>query len=268
MVAIVCYSGGHSSALVAVEAVRRYGNENVILLNHDISSAVEHEDIKRFKREVADYLGVPVTYCNHSDFENTTPLEVCRQKKGFHSGNHQCFCTHVLKTKPFVAWLGENYPVGIDGSRDDVVILYGFDASETGRIDRRAEHIAALGYRTEFPLAHWKRTIYEIEEIGIKRPITYERYKHANCIGCLKAGKQHWYTVFCDRPDIFDDAKRAEAEIGHSIVKSGYLKDFEPLFRQMRDEMGIVPTDKGVPATFWAQVRRILKDDDDMPCTA
>ena len=53
--AIVCFSGGHSSALAAIEAVRRYGKDKVILLNHDMSPKVEHEDIKRFKREVADY---------------------------------------------------------------------------------------------------------------------------------------------------------------------------------------------------------------------
>jgi len=29
---VVCYSGGHSSALVAVETVRRFGNEKVIFL--------------------------------------------------------------------------------------------------------------------------------------------------------------------------------------------------------------------------------------------
>ena len=68
---IVCYSGGHSSALVAVEAVRRYGKDNVILLNHDISSKVEHEDIKRFKQEVADYLGLSITYANADNFEDT-----------------------------------------------------------------------------------------------------------------------------------------------------------------------------------------------------
>ena len=44
---VVCYSGGHSSALAAVETVRRFGNENVILLNHDISSKVESIKIKK-----------------------------------------------------------------------------------------------------------------------------------------------------------------------------------------------------------------------------
>ena len=63
---VVCYSGGHSSAICAVEAVRRYGRENVILLNHDICSRVEDKDIKRFKLEVADYLGIKITYAKTS----------------------------------------------------------------------------------------------------------------------------------------------------------------------------------------------------------
>ena len=55
---IVCYSGGHSSALVAIETVRRFGKERVVLLNHDIISTSEGQDINRFKSEVADYLGL------------------------------------------------------------------------------------------------------------------------------------------------------------------------------------------------------------------
>ena len=53
---VVCYSGGHSSALAAVETVIRHGRKNTILLNHDISGKVEDEDVKRFKAELADYL--------------------------------------------------------------------------------------------------------------------------------------------------------------------------------------------------------------------
>ena len=55
---IVCFSGGHSSALCAIECVRKVGKENVVLLNHNISEEVEDKDIKRFKQEIADYLGI------------------------------------------------------------------------------------------------------------------------------------------------------------------------------------------------------------------
>lgn len=61
---IICYSGGHSSALVAIEVARKFGTENLILLNHDLSSSVECADVKRFKKQVADHLGIAITFAN------------------------------------------------------------------------------------------------------------------------------------------------------------------------------------------------------------
>ena len=65
---VVCYSGGHNSALAAVETVRRFGRENVILLNHDISSKVESIKIKEFKKQVAEYLQVQISFANCENF--------------------------------------------------------------------------------------------------------------------------------------------------------------------------------------------------------
>ena len=73
---IVCYSGGHSSALVAIEVVRKFGKENTILLNHDINANVENQDIKRFKKEVAGYLGMEITYANHPEWETKDQFDV------------------------------------------------------------------------------------------------------------------------------------------------------------------------------------------------
>ena len=78
---IVCFSGGHSSALAAIETARKYGTEGMILLNHDISPHVEHEDIKRFKLEAAEYIGLPVTYANMPGWETTPPLAVAVAKR-------------------------------------------------------------------------------------------------------------------------------------------------------------------------------------------
>lgn len=89
---IVCYSGGHSSALVAIEAVRKYGKENIILLNHDISKEVEHKDIKRFKNEIAKYLGLEITYANMEGWEYKTPLRVCKELGGL---NLECLQFYV-----------------------------------------------------------------------------------------------------------------------------------------------------------------------------
>lgn len=262
---ICCYSGGHSSSLVAVEAVRRYGKENVVLLNHDISSNVEHEDIKRFKQEVADYLGVPITYANADDFETRDPITVSLELGGFKFNNTPALCTYYLKTKPFADWLGKNYPVKKEHTREDITVLYGFDKEETTRINRRVGVMNGMGYKTDYPLAFWDRTIYEIEEIGVNKPITYERFKHANCIGCLKAGRQHWFLVYCLRPDIFQRAKEAEEEIGFSIIKHVYMEELEVKFKEMVDK-GITPTEHMQHQTFWASVRKELQEDEEVPC--
>lgn len=254
MKAIVCFSGGHSSALAAIEAVKKYGRENTILLNHDISNKVEHTDIKRFKREVAQYCGVPITYANMENFEEMTPLKIAVTSKGFQAVPEKAFCTSRLKTEPFYHFL-EQF-----SRSSDIHICYGFDEEETNRINRRAIIIRAMGFTPEFPLADWPRTIARTEDLGIPRPVTYRMYKHANCIGCLKAGRQHWYCVFCTRDDIWQEAKDAEKILGHSIIKGVYLEELEPKFHHMRDNLHICPNDRENSASFWARVEKTLPE--------
>jgi len=258
---IVCYSGGHSSALVAIETVRKYGKENVILLNHNISSQVEHQDIKRFKQEVADYLGIEITYANMKDFEQLTPIELALKLKGFQFAPGKALCTYNLKTKPFYKWLEENCY-----DKPNYTIMYGFDDNEPDRIYNRRTSLMAMGYKAEFPLAYWERTILDTKEIGIEKPSTYRIFKHANCIGCLKAGRQHWYVVYCLRRDIFDKALQAETKLGHSIIKDVYLKDMIPIYEDIISK-GICPNDRENSASFWAKVNNAIPEQMSfMPC--
>lgn len=259
---IVCYSGGHSSALVAYEVVKRYEKDNVILLNHNISSKVEHEDIKRFKQEVADYLGTPITYANADNYEDLTPIKLSLQNKAFQFTVGQALCTKTLKTKPFYDYLEQHCR-----DKENYIIYYGFDENEESRIFRRTTVMRAMGYKTEYPLANWERTIKKTEDIGINRPITYKLFKHANCIGCLKAGRQHWYAVYCLRPDIYNEAKLAEQELGYSIIKGVFLQDLEDKFYDMKNIKNICPTEKIHPNAFWARVNKALPEDENtMPC--
>jgi hypothetical protein len=254
---ICCYSGGLSSALAAIEVKRRFGPENMALVNHDMHFSVEDPDIKRFKREVAEYCGVPITYVNHKNAQ-LDQFDVCVQAKAFKVGDGTELCTSRLKTQPFMKWLKD---------QGDCIVYYGFDPHEKARIQRRSSIMAAQGYRTDFPLATWTdRTIHSTEEIGIKRPNTYGVYKHGNCVGCLKAGWQHWYIVFCTRPDIWLKAKWAEDEIGYAIHhdESGpvYLDDMEPKFRAMQ-AAGVEATEQIHHQRFWAQAKKVVKIHED-----
>lgn len=251
---IVCYSGGHSSALVAIEVVRKYGKENVILLNHDITPASEGLDIKRFKDEVAVHIGLPITFCNMDSWDTKDQFDVVVEAGAFKVKNGTALCTNRMKTAPFQQWLQ------INGNPGDIV-YYGFDNTkpERKRIQRRSSHLASLGFRTDYPLALWsERTIHSTQEIGISPPNTYGLFKHANCVGCLKAGRQHWYVVYCTRPDRWERGLWAEDEIGYTIIKGTSLSELEPLFAQMK-AIGIEPTEHIPAATFWASVKQKIK---------
>jgi hypothetical protein len=260
---IVSYSGGHSSAIVAIEVARRFGAENVILCNHDC--ILEDKDVARFEQQVAAYLGIPITYVNFDGHETKDQFDVVIEKGSFvNTITRQALCTTVMKTEPFMKWL-EGF------NKEEIVVYYGFDKNEEDRILRRSTILASQGYKSDYPLALWReRTIYETSEIGIERPMLYNKFKHANCVGCLKAGKQHWYIVYCEYPDIFAKAIRAEEEIGYSILSGGFLSDIVPEFELMK-KAGVKPTEHIPHQKFWADARKRTKgvveiDFDAKPC--
>lgn len=268
---IVCYSGGHSSALVAIEVVRKYGKENVILITHRVPESVEDPDIQRFRLQVADHLGIEITEANMIGWNETTPIDISLDNSAWKIGVKNAICTSRLKTEPFYKWLKDNYQIVQGELRDDVILYYGFDKNETVRVTRKIGIMMSMGYATEYPLhdTSWRRTIYDTEEIGISKPVTYEKFKHANCFPCLKAGMQHWFMCYCFKPDDFQYAKDAEEEIGYSIIKGHYLKDEECKFKAMK-ELLVDPTETLHHSTFWSRSKKLLVEEygelENIPC--
>ncbi len=261
---IVCYSGGHSSAIVAIEVVRKYGKENVILVNHECM--LEGEDVSRFELEVAEYLGLPILDVSFDGAKTKDQFDVVIEKGSFinvASPAREALCTHVMKTEPFMNYLAANFRPFDDlfEQKKDCIVYYGFDKVETARIQRRSTIMAANGYKTAFPVAHWVSTITSTIEIGIEPPNTYEVFKHANCIGCLKAGWQHWYCVYVLYPHLYEKGILAEETIGYSIHKDMYLNEKSVMFDKMV-KCGIEPTEKINSQTWWAMVKKVLKEYD------
>jgi hypothetical protein len=249
---IICYSGGESSALAAIEVYRKFGNKSLILLNHDIHINSEDADIKRFKTEVAAYIGIPVTYANMHGWDKKDQFDVVVEAGAFKVRNGTALCTNRMKTQPFYDWLKAN---NIDQTS---TVYYGFEPGETGRIQRRSTILAALGYCTGFPLLWEVRTIKSTREIGIEPPLKYSIWKHANCTGCLKAGMQHWYVVYCTRPDVWARGLWAEDEIGYTIIKGHSLYDLASKFEILR-LAGVPATEKLPSSTFWKEARKLVK---------
>ena len=217
---------------------------------------------------MAKYLGIPITYVNMKDSGSKDQFDVVIEKGSFiNPADRQSLCTHVMKTEPFMKWLNFNFPrhSTLFEDKKECIVYYGFDPTEVDRMTRRASIMAAHGYMTDFPLGLWKRTIRSTLEIGILPPNQYEIFIHANCIGCLKAGWQHWYCVYVLRPDLYERGKMAENEIGYSIHKDYWLEDKEEMFAKMV-KIGIEPTERVNSAAWWAMVKKLLKEYDNSIC--
>lgn len=260
---VICYSGGRSSSECALTVAKKYGAENVILLNHDINPHIEQACTKKLKQYVADYLGLEITYANHDQWETATPISVCVEANAWKiaSGGKigDVLCTNRLKTAPFAKWLKEFDPSG------ENCYVYGFDIDEPSRVNNRSQIMGQMGYKTSFPMLWDKSEIVKLEDIGIEAGAIYETFNHSNCMGCLKAGWQHWYIVYCLYPYIWLEGKAGEDHIGYAIHKDKngavYLEDKEELFSKMK-KAGVVPTEKMHPQTFWAKARKLVREYD------
>jgi hypothetical protein len=88
--------------------------------------------------------------------------------------------------------------------------------------------------------------------------MTYGVFRHANCTGCLKAGRQHWFVVYATRRDLWERAKAAEDEIGYTIINGISLSELEPTFALMA-RAGVEPTERTPPQRFWAAARKAVR---------
>ena len=254
---VICHSGGKSSAEAALSIAKKYGSENVILLNHNITGRVERSDTKRFKQDVADYLGLEITYANHKDWSNKTPIQVIKDIGYFtNKKNKQVLCTYELKTKPFYTWLEQNDP------NFENTYIYGLDADEPTRIANRSQKMGLAGYKTEFPMLWDESEIVRVEDVGIEPPSSYDRFKHSNCTGCLKTGFQHWYIVYQEDREMFDEVAEFELDINFSLRrqqgKAAFLDDKRELFDKMI-ACNVPATEHIKQQTFWAMAKKKVK---------
>lgn len=255
---VICHSGGRSSGECALSIANKYGAENVILLNHNITGRVERAETKRYKQDIADYLGLEITYANHPDWENKTPIQVVKDI-GYFSNKQtgQVLCTYELKTLPFYRWLAENDPNG------ENVYVYGLDKDEPTRIANRSQKMGQQGYKTMFPMLWDESEIVRLEDAGIKPPSCYDRFKHSNCTGCLKAGFQHWYIVYQEDREMFNEVAEFELDVNYSLRrqkgKTAFLDDKRELFDKMI-AAGVPANEHIAQQKFWPMAKRMVKN--------
>ena len=206
----VWFSCGAASAVASMITLQKYGLDNVVrIVNNPVKE--EHEDNKRFLKDVEQWLGIPIEYAIHSDFPDCSAESVWNKHK-YMSGIAGAPCTMRLKKQARQQWESKN--------NSDFLVL-GFTSDEKQRADRfkMTEREALIPVLVDEGIT--KQDCFDIlVKEGIELPKIYKHgFPNANCIGCVKAtSPTYWNLVRKEFPEVY--AKRAEQSrrIGAKLV--------------------------------------------------
>ena len=215
---IVMFSGGASSSYLAYLVAKEYGKKNTILLH--TPTYAEDPDADRFRKEVADFIGLPITIQ-----EDGRSLWQLIEDNNCLPSFHIPFCTTELKIKQ-----SRKYFKKLKAQSIDFVVHYGYGADEWRRVQKQSARFKKEGIKSQYLIFERKISNKEIkriiqEEWQIALPRTYKYLKHNNCIPCFKGGKGHFKQVAKYYPEQFKRAMQLEEKIGHTVFKDCSLRD-------------------------------------------
>lgn len=117
----------------------------------------------------------------------------------------QRWCTRMLKIEPTIAWCVRNSPV---------LMHVGLRADEDER-----EGIYGDLVQSRFPFREWGWGINEVRAYLAERGVTIPR--RTDCARCYHQRIGEWRDLWRDYPDIYWEAAKQEAEIGHTFRSPG-----------------------------------------------
>lgn len=225
---IVYFNGGHRSGHTALEVAARFGVENLVLLAPNLPKHSEHEDVRRFRAEVAQHLQVALTYVSPGIGADQFDVALNSLIPG-----RRFQCATGLKRDPLRDWLKKSASPGHD------VVYFGFDRGQRRRIQRRSCDLGLRGFHTDYPLALWDPLTYtSTSDVGIDPP-TYD----ARCIGCLRSDSAHWYQVFKEHGKVWKRAKSFEDKVDEAILPHVFLEEIEADFEELHRLDGTLVSD-------------------------
>ena len=168
-------------------------------------------------------------------------------------------CTKHLKRLFLEKLLREKYP-----NKDDVILYFGLDWSETNRIDILKQKWERKRYHVDFPLL-WEPRISTKEiiniccSLGIKIPRLYEMgFSHNNCGGaCVKGGIKQWRHLYEEFPERYRWHEEKEEYLRNklgkniSILRSRKGGKAQPLpLKELREEIEKVKQTKEITGHY------------------
>lgn len=217
---ICLFSGGAGSAYMSWLVVQEHPQDTVLLFNQTFS---EHPDADRFRKQVAEYIGLPITQISDGrdiweliDDNHCLPSSLIP------------FCSRILKQE-----VSEKYYQTLT---EDFTLYIGYDVHEGRRIQKQTARIEHSGRKVKYPLMENGLSNDAVKSIikdewKICLPEPYKYLRHNNCIPCFKGGVSHFKRVWKYYPEYFQKAVDKEIAIGNTVFKdqslSEYAKDWQ-----------------------------------------
>jgi len=183
---IVLFSGGLASFEMGRRVITLYGREKVRFWFFD--TLVEDEGLYRFLDDAQAVFGAQIERMA----DGRDPWQVFRDER-FIGNSRVPLCNRVLKREFLERFLRTQFP------DKDVVLHFGLEWFERGRISRVRERWTAKGYEVGFPLQEPPLLSSQdlqvlVRRAGLEVPRLYRvGFKHNNCGGaCVQAGIGQW----------------------------------------------------------------------------
>ncbi len=223
MLHIVQFSGGAASSYVA-KLVAEEHPDNTILFFHDTKA--EHPDAYRFRRQVAEYIGLPITEVS----DGRSLWEVIYDEHCIPQ-ERMGFCSRILKIEQ-----AEKYYKNLHESGEEFVLYNGFGITEWSRVQKATIRAELSGHKARSLLCERMIPDYVVKQTIRDRwriclPETYKHLKHNNCIPCFKGGKGHFFKVWKYYPEQFAKALQAEKDIGYTVFEDISLEELVEKWR-------------------------------------
>lgn len=211
---VIGFSGGIASAVMAKMVADEYQDATVLLYH---STNTEPEDNDRFRNEVADYIGIPIT----EDSDGRDIWQVFNDEKFLGSGRNTP-CSRILKQERSLRYLKKNRPA---------ILYIGFTLEEHRRAQRTFARYSKYNIEVKFPLISKRITkeecMHRVKNCwGIKPPSIYSWAEHANCIPCVKGKKAYWGLIYIYERTAWEKASKTEKNFRQKIfTEAGTLEE-------------------------------------------
>lgn len=207
----VWFSCGAASAVAAKKTIEKYGNDyEIMIVNNPVKE--EHEDNRRFLRDVSEWLQHPIIEAKNINYPNASIAEVFDKVK-YISGTKGAPCTRLLKKEA-------RYQFEKNNIIDYHVLGFTIDEWQRQKKFNERERDNALPVLISNLIT--KEDCFKIlHKSGLKLPEIYSYgFPNANCIGCVKAtSPDYWNLVRNTFPGIFQQRAEQSRRIGAKLVR-------------------------------------------------